>query len=737
MRTCLPPGNSKQCSLYQFGSDTSATYWVAPKSLQQKPIVLSKTHVTATDMLIWKGQLNSQLLGMQFLSILSFQSTSGCSYPGVACMLYDSLCSMFSMAALNTWHLRPHMCTAGSPAAILARQQQLAGTARRQLHMSRFTSPVPAQLGARKPESRSGVQVLSKAGHQQSRSQQQSSQEVMQAGMTQEASQPDDAQSDGGEIFPAAVPEGAEEAAAGGKLPGTGSDTGGISAAVNDNVKQAAAEAFTTSAQDLTLADTNATADATEADTDSAVISGAGDQLGGNQSVSPILQHAVSVADASDADITAAVMLSEESDPPSDAARAEVAAQQNAMDVLPGGSDTQEQCGMQYPWMDHPAVSSAPNEQGHLARTAPVGDGMQPPHVTFASGGMTHGMGSKIPMSYLAAAAADRRMAAKEAAAAAAASAAAERRSAAGRAAAAEAAEGRSAIGRAAAAEAAERRSPTERAAEAEAEPGTAARTAMQNVVVTQAGSADVGEQIRQAAEQEWSQSIILNAQPQAATVLLESGKSSALPSSQPPAYKLSEPQDDRYSMDKRVLGHAQDGAEAMKDNTEGNEQSDAMSVASFANSAASGLGHLLRAQQPWSESSSSPDRTSPDRTSTTGSAGGMRDISQLEAEVMSQPDLGHQLPQQLTSPDQGAVSLGDQLPTQILLNQEQPQHAQHGLWQHQEVMSMTGAGEGQQQTGWHEADPAESEHDQASSVPLAALGADASTLLIDHTTGK
>ena len=36
----------------------------------------------------------------------------------------------------------------GSPAAILARQQKLVGTATRQLHMSRFMSPVPDQLGA-------------------------------------------------------------------------------------------------------------------------------------------------------------------------------------------------------------------------------------------------------------------------------------------------------------------------------------------------------------------------------------------------------------------------------------------------------------------------------------------------------------------------------------------------------------------------------------------------------------
>ncbi|KAL0023943.1 hypothetical protein WJX77_002481 [Trebouxia sp. C0004] len=79
-------------------------------------------------------------------------------------------------------------------------------------------------------------------------------------------------------------------------------------------------------------------------------------------------------------------------------------------------------------------------------------------------------------------------------------------------------------------------------------------------------------------------------------------------------------------------------------DNGEANEGTDAVSVGSFANSAASGLGHLMRAQQPWSESESS---SSPDRTSATGSADS-KDISHLQAEVMSQPDTEHQLPQQL-----------------------------------------------------------------------------------------
>ena len=97
---------------------------------------------------------------------------------------------------------------------------------------------------------------------------------------------------------------------------------------------------------------------------------------------------------------------------------------------------------------------------------------------------------------------------------------------------------------------------------------------------------------------------------------------------------------------------------------TEQQDRTDAVSVASFANSAASGLGHLMRAQQPWSESSSSPDRTSAN-----GSAEG-RDFSQLQAEVMSQPDAeNHLLPPALSQP------VGDQQSQQqLLLIREQAQ---------------------------------------------------------------
>ena len=578
---------------------------------------------------------------------------------------------------------------AGSPAAILARQQKLVGTARRQLHMSRFTSPVPAQLDACKLRPRSGVQVLSTADHQQSKPQQHIVQKRTEPAMFEEDSGHAN-QSDSGEIFPTAAPEGAQEAAAGGKLTDGDSDTGVASAAVTDNVQQPAA------ADDPAILSPFAQGPTPGADAavfqdphaDCAVISRSDDQ-----SVSAIIQYAAaSVADASDANIPTALLLYGEGGTHPDA-RAEVSAQQGAWHGLPGGSDTDAQYGKEYPWMEvaeQAAVRVA--NSGQLAKAGTEGSSQQA-HVTFASGGMTSAEGNKVPMRYLAAAAADRRLAAEEAAAAA-----------------------------AAASAAADRRSIAKTAAAAEA---AAVGTAMQVVMVTQAGNADIGDQIRQAAEQDWSQSTAPSEHVEAPAML-------ALPRpSQPPDCKLHEPEDTDHSLDTPELDHAQGGVGVITRESEGNEQSDAASVASFANSAASGLGHLLRAQQPWSESSSSPDRSS-----TTGSAG-MRDISQLEAEVMSQPDAGYQLPQQLPPPDQEAVAVGGQLPMQLPLAQEQPQHAQHGLMQHQEAKLVIEDAEDQQQRMWHSAGQGDSQHDGSLNLPVAAGYTDASTSLVDHASGK
>ena len=596
------------------------------------------------------------------------------------------------------------MVIAGSPAAILARQQKLAGTARRQLHMSRFASPVPAQLGACKPEPRSGVQVLNSADHQQSHPQQHPLQKMTEPAICEEDSEHAD-QSDIGEIFPTAVLEGAEEAAAVGKLSDVDSETDIQSAVVPDNVQQTAA-ADNPAILSPFVQGTTPGAEAVVVqgpDADCAVISASDDHIGADQSVNAIIQHAAaSVTDASDAKVPAALLLCGEGRTHSDS-RAEVSAQQGAWRVLPANNDTQEQYGEEYPWMEaagQAAVSSANMEQA--ARTGAEGSTQQV-HVTFASGGMTCARDNKIPMKYLAAAAADRRLAAEEAAAAAA----------------------------AAASEAADRRSMVKTTAAAEAKAGNAVPAEMQDMVVTQAGNADPGEQVRQAAEQDWSHNSAITEQVQAPAMLPVPGSSSTLPFSQPPADKLHEPEDSKHSLDNAVLDHAQGGVEIIKEGNEGNEQSDAMSVGSFANSAASGLGHLLRAQQPWSESSSSPDRSS-----TTGSAY-MQDISQLEAEVISQPDADDQLPQQLPSSDQEAVATSGQLPLQLPLAQEQPQHAQHGSVQHQEAKLMTEDGEDQQPKVWHSAGQGESQGDGGLNLPLAALCADASTLLVDHASGK
>ena len=582
---------------------------------------------------------------------------------------------------------------AGSPAAILARQQKLVGTARRRLHMSRFTSPVPAQLGACKLEPRSGVQVLSTADHQQSHSQQHMIQKRTELAMCEEDSEHAN-QSDSGEIFSTAAPEGAKEAAAGGKLSAGDSDTSIAGATVPDNVQPAAAADRAAILSPFKQGPTPVADVAAfqEPDADCAVISGSDVQLEADQSVRAIIQHAAaSVADASNAKIPAALLLCGEGGTHSDAT-AEVSAQQGAWHVLPGSDNTQEQYGKEYPWMgiaQQAAVRGANNEQP--ATTGTEGSTQQA-HVTFAAGGMTCAKGNKIPMRYLAAAAVDRRLAAEEATA--------------------------------------DRKSVAETAAAAAAA-GNAVGTAMQDVVVTQAGNADVGKQIRHAAEQDWSQSNALSEHVQTPAMLPLPGSSSTLLFSQLPDCKLHEPEDIDHSLEEAVTDHAQGVVDAIKGASEGNEQSDAVSVASFANSAASGLGHLLRAQQPWSESSSSPDRSS-----TTGSAG-MRDISQLEAEVISQPDADYQLPQQLLSPDQEVVAVGGQLPMQLPLAQEQPQHAQHGYMQHQEAKLVTEDVEGQLQRMWHSAGQGESQHDNGLNLPLTAVYTDASTSLFDHASGK
>ena len=120
------------------------------------------------------------------------------------------------------------------------------------------------------------------------------------------------------------------------------------------------------------------------------------------------------------------------------------------------------------------------------------------------------------------------------------------------------------------------------------------------------------------------------------------------------------------YSSRLDAAAHQGDGSMPRNSDTgDANEGADAVSVASFANSAASGLGHLMRAQQPWSETESS---SSPDRTSATGSADG-KDFSQLQAEVMSQPDNDHQLPQHPPAHVVNQLDSHHQLQQQLVLS--------------------------------------------------------------------
>lgn len=585
-------------------------------------------------------------------------------------------------------HETIHVVIAGSPAAILARQQKLAGTARRQLQMSHFASPNPASLGAPEPESRSGVQVQSRVTDKHSHAQQ----HMMELPNIEQASQ-HDAQSEDGEIFPAAEPEVAAEAAASPDLTDAAPDSAFGNAAGIDSAQQLAGDRHAVGsvlAQGATAGVSFAAM--TGADAESTAVS-VHEQLGTDQSLGAIIQHTTAyVAGAHDADMPAALLLCDQV--PKDSA--EASAQQGAWHVRPAGSTTQEEYGMEYPWMEPTggaAVSMASTEQ--LARAGAAG-AVHPPHVTFATGGMASAAGSKIPMRYLAAAAADRRLAAEEASAAAAAE--------------CPVANGRSVV-------------KTTAEAEAEAAGGTDAGNVMQGVVVSWAGR----EHVRQAPEQNWTQGDGADEQGQAPAALSLPGNTSS--AFHPSCYILAESADTNHSLPRGVLGHAQEGG--MEPISEGNEQSDAVSVTSFANSAASGLGHLLRAQQPWSESSSSPDRTS-----TTGSAE-VRDISQLEAEVMSQLDSAHQPPHEVALPDE-EVGLGSQLPMQLLLShrQEQPLHAQPGLIG-DPAQPMADDEQAQQQHVWHDADQAESQHDKAWSLALDASNAEAGTSVVGHATGK
>ena len=196
---------------------------------------------------------------------------------------------------------QPNIVFAGSPAAILARQQKLAGTARRQLQMNHFASPVPARLNAPKAELLSGLQVQSRPDDKQSQTTQR-----MEPPSTGQA----DAHSENGEIFPAAVPEAAEEAAASVGLTDAEPDSAVGSTAITDtSSRQVAAENH---AAGWGLAQAVTAAAMTVADAESAATS-ANDQLGADQSVGATIQNAaasVAAAAHDDREIMPAAQLS-------------------------------------------------------------------------------------------------------------------------------------------------------------------------------------------------------------------------------------------------------------------------------------------------------------------------------------------------------------------------------------------------------------------------------------------
>ena len=448
------------------------------------------------------------------------------------------------------------------------------------------------------------------------------------------------------EIFPAAS-EAPDEAAAGNLT-----DT----AAVTDSAARAAAgRAEAVSGNDSLVAAERlaegSTSNQEAADTDSAPTAGvaagsesANVQRETEQSVNDVIeQAAASVAGQDTIEVPMAALLGH--DISTRQAGSQASAQQGSWDK-PDGCSAQEQCGREYPWMqpsDHVAVSDDQVEQ--------TGDPtvQQQPHVSFATVAMARRQGTSIPMRYLAAAAADKQEAAEEAAEEAAAAAAA------------------------AAVDAADRRRQRQTAAAA-AMAGTAAETAVQSqdVLVSQANTDRV-------AEQGWPQGKPPAENSQSKARL--SFPDSCSPCIQPTTSMLAGLKGSGdCSQGHENMVQAEDTAGVHRSSLEGSEQADAVSVASFANSAASGLGHLMRAQQPWSESSSSPDRSS-----MTGSADA-RDISQLQAQVIGQHDAELQLPQGLKLPGQEPEQPGgmDDQPEscqgqqQLPSAQEQLHFAQH-----------------------------------------------------------
>ncbi len=494
------------------------------------------------------------------------------------------------------------LCHAGSPIAILARQQKLTANARRQSHMSQCNSSVADP-----------VVVHSSCTDQRCDSKQASQQLPDESSAASDTSQQDDKQSDCEGIFPAAkaavtcmtaAASDGDSASAKPADPGVADST---SADLADPAHQVAAYPVQTSdaggyvfmpREDQKTHEASSVANqGPEADMASEDGPQTKAEAAGLPSIRAIIRDAAaSVAEASQAAGTchsaSTASLASEHEQGQQGARADVelGSRKHSMQPLNDvpqkltasvPSSSSAGVAMQYPWMDpsdQQGSRDLPPHQGLGALTEET-PGV---HVTFATNVLPSArhQGHKIPLRYLAAAAADKAPApspapTKE-----------------------EAWVVRSAPEQPPVAE----QGQTQHRSLAE-HPGTAATAGLFH----SHGSIEGGKPLHWQQQQQQQQ----------------------------PNQEYSTPMDADTSQ-----GHG--SMHNNSDNGEVNEGADAVSVASFANSAASGLGHLMRAQQPWSESEPS---SSPDRTSATGSADG-KDFSQLQAEVMSQPDTEQQLPQ-------------------------------------------------------------------------------------------
>ncbi len=518
------------------------------------------------------------------------------------------------------------VCPAGSPIAILARQQKLTAHARHQSHMSQCNSSVVVP-----------VVVHGSYTDQRWDSEQASQQLPDESSPALNTVRQDDRQLDGEGIFPgdkAAVtyttadPSDCDSATAKPSDPGIADSA---SADLADPADQVAAYPVQTSGaggymfmsrEDQSVDEASSVANqGPEADMASEDLPQTKAEAAGLPSIRAIIHDAAAaVAEASQAAgtchsaSTASLASQHEQGKQGSGADAELGSRKHSMQppndmpqrlTASVPSSSSAGAALQYPWMDPSDQQGSrvllPQQgSGALAEEAP---GV---HVTFATNARPSArhQGNRIPLRYLAAAAADKA-------------------------------------------------------------PAPSPAPTKEEAWVVSSPPEQAGVALKPEAEQGQSQhrSVAEHSGTAATAGTFHSGSTEGIKSlhrqqQQQPGKEYSSPMDAAANQgDGRMHGNS--------DNGEANDSTDAVSVASFANSAASGLGHLMRAQQPWSETESS---SSPDRTSATGSADG-KDFSQLQAEVMSQPDTEHQLPQQLPSHVVNQLDSHQQSQHQLLLS--------------------------------------------------------------------